>query len=362
MIFYPAGGSGGFGSLIVSGGFAHDFTVGNNMVTITSGTYELDLNPAGTLTWVVHTYTGTSPPPGGAGGFHADGSIVYFLNGTTPSFVYYGGQYATPTSGIQFSNNNTVIYDIAAKAWQAIAVTGTAPSGTGRWKNGFGLDTTVTNPIFYVWGGYNGTAPQNDLTSLTLTWTGATSTWAGVWGSVTTGGTSPSARFYGASAMDLTSSFAPSLVIAGGEGTSLFNTGAQLPFPTTGTPTYSLLSNMHRQRSQGCFAWDPEGKQMLYFGGLEFDPSSGFNQGSVLLESFLQGCPNATGSPPTRAQWLAQMNAPAGPTGSGLGRGRGAAAWDSNNHTFIVFGGSNMGGISTTPSPHRADLNVYILR
>jgi hypothetical protein len=294
--------------------------------------------------------------------------MAYYTRGNNPYFIYYGGEICIQGSGtISLSNNGTLTYDINTQAWSTLTSTGTAPSGQGRYRNGWGIDTTGSWPVLYVWGGFNGTSWQNDINTLTLS-----SHTAGAWGQTTTfTGTAPAGRSWPGSALD-TSGTNPILLISGGEDVTanppLFQDGASF---TTGTsPFYSTLSSLALHRTQLAFAWDPDGGQLLMFGGMEpLNPGPGY-QGSQTLESHQMRCTTPSG-PPVKVIYQSMPGAPTAPGGmplnGGDGRGRMPGVWDSNNHRFIIFGGTNLDFSSASPpNPpwpnERADLNIYILR
>ncbi len=360
MIFCPVGGTGGFGRLISTGGFAHNWNLpsASGNTWITWGTYSLDLGAA-SLQWIGMLNTGS--PPGGTSIGHTDGTMVYCTIGGNPYFIYYGGYYNTglATQGVYTYNINA-----ASNPWSLVNVgTSTPPSGQGRYRNGYGIDLTGTNPVLYVFGGYDGSARQNDLYTMTLT-----SATAGTWAAITGVTGAPSARNWCASCIDTVSATGTRFLISGGEGaTTLAADGAY--FTAGASPTWTSLTSLSNPRTQAAFAWDPDAKSLIVFGGLE--NSGPGNTGSMALEIHLIGCTN-TGGPPTKVYYGGTgvlPNTPGAPQSVGNGRGRMPGVWDPVRHRFIIFGGSNMmstNDISPLPSNppytnHRSDMNIYVL-
>jgi hypothetical protein len=377
MAFNPGGGTAGWGSLVTTGGQSYDWITPATGPNIHRMVLELDLGAngggltdyqgTGNYAWVAHTYTGT--PPGGmqAGspptyGFHSDGSMAWFANGGNDYFLYYGGQIVAPGSTtIALANQGTFTYDIATQAWNTrVTASGGAPSGLGRFRNAWGIDRTGTWPVFYVWGGSNGTARLNDVYTLTL---GSLTT--GSWNQIQNiGGTTPAGRFWCAGAVDTVTGTTTRFLVSGGEDPSasvpLFQDGAYLS--TGANPAYTNLANLNMHRTQMAFAWDPDGKQLLMYGGLIPNTSGPGYVGCSDLESHQMGAPSSGGTP-SICQWLSQVGAPGAPLGVGTGRGRMPAVWDSLHHRFILFGGTNMTFNATAPHPNeRADLGIYICR
>ncbi len=369
MIYCPLGGTGGSGRLIATGGLSHDRNQAPGSNTwITWGTYSLDLGAA-SLAWVTIPNTGSLP--GGTNVGHADGTMAYCTIGGTPYFLYYGGQYNTG-----YANQGTYTYDLSTPApanpWAQVNYgTSTSPSGQGRFRNGWGIDRTGTNPVLYVFGGFDGTNRLQDLYTLTLT-----SATAGTWAQITNAtGTAPSGRAWAAGCLDTTSTGTTTynLLICGGEtGTALAADGAYMATGTT--PAWSGLNSFTNPRSQSAYAYDPDGKTFFVFGGLELSGGPPpFNQGSRALEIHLMGCPTGTGNPPYKAYYGGTSELPNSPSGPGAaagvgGRGRMPGVWDSVRHRFIIFGGSNMAALTLNPprtaapyTDHISDINIYTL-